>query len=97
MALVCGIFGRATISKSMTLPDLPIIDAHQHFWDLEANYLPWLRDEPPIPFRYGDYRVISGCVTVIASPFSICSRNIGTTEPAEPSTLPNLTAVNFVA
>lgn len=58
MALVCGIFGRATISKSMTLPDLPIIDAHQHFWDLEANYLPWLRDEPSIPFRYGDYRAI---------------------------------------
>ena len=20
------------------------------------NYYPWLRDEPPIPFRYGDYR-----------------------------------------
>jgi predicted TIM-barrel fold metal-dependent hydrolase len=33
----------------------PIIDAHQHFWDIEANYLPWLRDEPQIPFRYGDY------------------------------------------
>jgi predicted TIM-barrel fold metal-dependent hydrolase len=33
----------------------PIIDAHQHFWDLQANYLPWLRDEPQIPFRYGDY------------------------------------------
>ena len=59
MALVCGIFGRATISDlSMTLPDLPIIDAHQHFWDLDANYLPWLRDEPPIPFRYGDYRAL---------------------------------------
>src|SRR3569623_3566366 len=36
-------------------PPVPIIDAHQHFWDLEANYLPWLRDEPQIPFRYGDY------------------------------------------
>ncbi|MGH1477905.1 MAG: amidohydrolase family protein [Geminicoccales bacterium] len=36
----------------------PIIDAHQHFWDLERNYLPWLCDEPPIPFRYGDYRPI---------------------------------------
>jgi predicted TIM-barrel fold metal-dependent hydrolase len=34
---------------------MQIIDAHQHFWDLEKNYLPWLRDEPPIPFRYGDY------------------------------------------
>ncbi len=37
------------------MDDLPIIDAHQHFWDIGANYLPWLRDEPPIPFRYGDY------------------------------------------
>ena len=36
-------------------PPVPVIDAHQHFWDLEANYLPWLRDEPQIPFRYGDY------------------------------------------
>lgn len=33
----------------------PIIDAHQHFWDLDANYYPWLCDSPPIPFRYGDY------------------------------------------
>lgn len=37
------------------MPDTPIIDPHQHFWDLEANYLPWLSDEPPIAFRYGDY------------------------------------------
>jgi predicted TIM-barrel fold metal-dependent hydrolase len=37
---------------------LSILDAHQHFWDLERNYLPWLRDEPPIPFRYGDYRAL---------------------------------------
>lgn len=36
----------------------PIIDAHQHFWDIDANYHPWLRDEPPIPFRYGDYSAI---------------------------------------
>ncbi len=35
-----------------------IVDAHQHFWDPVANYHPWLRDEPPIPFRYGDYRAI---------------------------------------
>jgi predicted TIM-barrel fold metal-dependent hydrolase len=33
----------------------PIVDAHQHFWDLERNYLPWLCDQQPIPFRYGDY------------------------------------------
>jgi predicted TIM-barrel fold metal-dependent hydrolase len=37
---------------------MEIIDAHQHFWDPIANYHPWLRDEPPIPFRYGDYRAI---------------------------------------
>jgi predicted TIM-barrel fold metal-dependent hydrolase len=35
-----------------------IVDAHQHFWDPVRNYHPWLRDEPPIPFRYGDYRPI---------------------------------------
>jgi len=38
--------------------DLPIIDAHHHFWDLANNYHPWLRDKPPIPFRYGDYTAI---------------------------------------
>ncbi|WP_043531972.1 amidohydrolase family protein [Litchfieldella xinjiangensis] len=40
------------------MTSLPIIDAHQHFWDLERNYLPWLCDEPMIPFRYGDYHAI---------------------------------------
>ena len=34
---------------------LDIVDAHQHFWDPERNYYPWLCDEPPIAFRYGDY------------------------------------------
>jgi predicted TIM-barrel fold metal-dependent hydrolase len=33
---------------------LPIIDPHQHFWDLERNYYPWLSDKPPADFRYGD-------------------------------------------
>ena len=37
---------------------LPIIDAHHHYWDPVANYHPWLRDEPMIPFRYGDYSSI---------------------------------------
>lgn len=32
-----------------------IVDAHQHFWDPRVNYHPWLCDDPPIPFRYGDY------------------------------------------
>jgi len=40
------------------MTDFPIIDAHHHFWDIHANYHPWLRDEPMIPFRYGDYSSI---------------------------------------
>ncbi len=40
------------------MSDLPIIDAHQHFWDPRTNYHPWLCDEPLIPFRYGDYSPI---------------------------------------
>lgn len=35
--------------------DLEIVDAHQHFWDLDRNDIPWLKVEPQIPFRYGDY------------------------------------------
>ena len=34
-----------------------ILDAHQHFWDLSANYLPWLADKP-VNFRYGNYDAI---------------------------------------
>lgn len=41
----------------MTL-DFDLVDAHQHFWDPLANYHPWLRDEPAIPFRYGDYSAL---------------------------------------
>jgi len=37
---------------------LPIADAHQHFWDPRVNYHPWLCDQPPIPFRYGDYSAL---------------------------------------
>ncbi len=36
----------------------PIVDAHHHIWDLRANRYPWLQDETPIPFRYGDYRAL---------------------------------------
>jgi predicted TIM-barrel fold metal-dependent hydrolase len=35
--------------------DFPIVDPHQHFWDLGRNYYPWLSDPKPTPFRYGDY------------------------------------------
>jgi predicted TIM-barrel fold metal-dependent hydrolase len=37
---------------------LALVDAHQHFWDPGVHYYPWLNDEPPILFRYGDYRAI---------------------------------------
>ncbi len=35
-----------------------IVDAHHHVWDTERNNHPWLRCDPPIPFRYGDYSAI---------------------------------------
>ncbi|NIA72072.1 amidohydrolase family protein [Pelagibius litoralis] len=37
---------------------MKLIDAHHHFWDPVRNYHPWLRNEPMIPFRYGDYSTI---------------------------------------
>jgi predicted TIM-barrel fold metal-dependent hydrolase len=36
----------------------PIADAHLHVWDPQAHYYPWLCDQPPIAFRYGDYRAL---------------------------------------
>jgi predicted TIM-barrel fold metal-dependent hydrolase len=36
------------------MSSLPIVDAHQHFWNLDRNPHPWLADEPPVNFRYGD-------------------------------------------
>ena len=38
--------------------EIPIVDCHQHFWDLDRNYYPWLCDPVPVHFRYGDYSVI---------------------------------------
>jgi predicted TIM-barrel fold metal-dependent hydrolase len=37
---------------------MAIADAHQHFWDPVRNHHPWLSDEPPIAFRYGDYAAL---------------------------------------
>ncbi|MCJ8145193.1 amidohydrolase family protein [Ancylobacter sp. A5.8] len=36
--------------------DLPIIDAHHHYWDLSLRKHPWLIDAPVPGHRYGDYR-----------------------------------------
>jgi predicted TIM-barrel fold metal-dependent hydrolase len=49
---------RARFLASGDDADLPIVDAHHHFWDVHRNYHPWLRDLPRIPFRYGDYAAI---------------------------------------
>jgi predicted TIM-barrel fold metal-dependent hydrolase len=38
--------------------DLPIIDAHHHFWDLRLKAQSWLVDAPLSNFRYGDYAAI---------------------------------------
>lgn len=38
--------------------DIPIVDCHQHFWQLERQDYPWLCDPVPVHFRYGDYSVI---------------------------------------
>ncbi|MBE9605458.1 amidohydrolase family protein [Acetobacteraceae bacterium H6797] len=41
--------------------DLPIIDAHHHFWAPTRNDHPWLNpSHAPIPFRYGDYSAMCG-------------------------------------
>ena len=46
------------MDRSSSAKHVPIVDAHHHFWDLDRNYHPWLCDQPPIQFRYGDYRAI---------------------------------------
>ena len=42
----------------MSDTDLPIIDAHHHYWDLSMRRHPWLAPDVLIPFRYGDYSAI---------------------------------------
>lgn len=37
---------------------LPIVDPHQHFWDLERNPHPWLNGDHAVAFRYGDYSAL---------------------------------------
>ena len=38
--------------------DLPIVDAHQHFWDPVGGRYPWLSTAPLPVFRYGDYAAL---------------------------------------
>lgn len=46
------------MTPALPVPALPIIDAHQHFWDLSCHDHPWLQPGGHIPFRYGDYGAI---------------------------------------
>ena len=39
------------------MPDFPIVDAHQHFWEIGHGRYPWLERET-VPFRYGDYQAL---------------------------------------
>jgi predicted TIM-barrel fold metal-dependent hydrolase len=50
--------GVRTQSAARRSQGLCVVDAHHHFWDLGANYYPWLMDAKPIPFRYGDYAAL---------------------------------------
>lgn len=43
--------------------DLPIVDAHHHYWDLSLGKHPWLSEAPVAGHRYGDYRAI--CTTFL--------------------------------
>jgi len=55
---VYAIDWRARFLASGEDADLPIVDAHQHYFDIEQHYYPWLNDRPLRPFRYGDYSSI---------------------------------------
>ncbi|MVV52311.1 thioesterase [Pseudomonas sp. PB120] len=55
---VSAIDWRARFLASGEDADLPIVDAHQHYFDIENHYYPWLNDRPLRPFRYGDYSSI---------------------------------------
>jgi len=46
------------VASGIQSDDFPIVDPHQHFWDLGRNYYPWLCDPKPAPFRYGDYTAL---------------------------------------
>ena len=35
---------RAAYLRTRRDEDLPIVDAHHHFWDIERNNHPWLRE-----------------------------------------------------
>lgn len=66
---------------SAPLPEFPIVDAHHHLWDLEANPYPWLQGPKPSPedvfagdieplrksYRLADFRADIGDLNVVQS------------------------------
>ena len=40
------------------MSDLEIVDAHHHFWDLDALYYPWLTDQRIQSFPFGNYDIL---------------------------------------
>ena len=55
------------------MKDIPIIDAHHHFWDLSLKKNPWLNPNKQISFRYGDYKSI--CKNFLISDYLEVSKN----------------------
>ena len=65
-----------------TSDKLPIVDAHQHFWDLSRNYHPWLLrpGADPVPLR----RLFA------RSSAATCRRTTAATAPASTSSRPSM-------
>ena len=55
------------------MKNLPIIDAHHHFWDLSLKKISWLDKNNQIPFRYGDYSSI--CKNFMLADYKKVSKN----------------------
>lgn len=55
------------------MDQLPIIDAHHHFWDLTLNKHPWLCGPERLAFRYGDYSSI--CKNFLVDEFKAATGN----------------------
>ena len=51
---------------------IPIIDAHHHLWDLEANAYPWLSG-PPVEAHFGPFETIRRNYLVADSPDGVSS------------------------
>jgi predicted TIM-barrel fold metal-dependent hydrolase len=51
-ALAAGSFGALRSPAAAAVPSLPIVDTHQHLWDLAKLRLPWLRPGEPLTRNY---------------------------------------------